>query len=1102
MIRNHSHDPISSVSDEPQVIPTASPFSPFVTIRRRGSMLATLVLFALSAAAPAFAEQTVPTTVDLTTFDLKSSNSDEISTEKTNTHAVLVRETSQPITGTIRFHQPKSRSDVLPDSDAEPEPKPEPKPERDEASVEAEAALWNVVVTSSANGQIVDRIRIACRDKTDQPTPQKPTPTNPDGQSSQRSGVGYELKGSQVLAPGVYDLRLEPSVTTNARWRDLLPWERGGAKAVEDSTIANAAPCSWTLVVVPSVSAAAKPETVVGEPKARDSRRCFVRWSNTPQLKSDDVAAASESPVSSRFTRIFSGGDREGPLPYQRWANALASIDQRLDTIVASSVDAIVLDLSNRSDGGGNSLACDESLTHYVHAKAQRLGLEVWEILPDEASSVRSASSSKSEIGTSDSDFITLARIASDSLDRSTSDRLSVAVFLRPPAGTIQGHFPPAMRTSGNPDLVWFGTRSDNPVDSMTTDEETLTTDATPASGSAFPLLQIDDAFASNAWLSDWVRWCLDSTQGPQSESVIGQVVIGQGLFVDESFFNGEVIPESASVRDAVQLWKLSWARDSRWLKRSAGSEKGSSTGVSTGSLVHVRHANIDSGTTLVCINQAPWPMRIQLPTAGLAAWTLSAPPTLESIRLTTPVSDSNGDTIVVPPSSVVVCHSTQPVASKIRFTAEIDGARHRKAMITRQVTAVVENLGLLGELAGITSRSHASVQSMVTAELSTGRERFAKTMVPPRPGSPDTETETNANRNGSLWSSDRWGFGRSVSRQSETDVRTPCRNLVINGGFESRHDLGIPGWMHAHHPADAVVLDSLVRCEGNNAIRMSGKTKTGSSSWLISREIMTPTAGRIGVSMSLRSEPDLTTDPADAGKSKQEEPAPPIEIRVAVEGERDGQPIRRTQTVSVPSDGKWQTGRVVLEWLDIDPARDRNLRLTIDNFAPTSIWIDDVVVTDYFASSAERTELQSLAYLAVQGLQHNDWQPAAKLLSNFWARDLLRVANRNSASMRTNPESELGLGPDASDGGRSHFDTRGMPAPMWRDTEINDRSDTLSGGKTATELLAPPATRPAQPPLSESAPPEPSDESKEKNEPPESIAGRIRSWLPAPLRF
>ncbi len=70
------------------------------------------------------------------------------------------------------------------------------------------------------------------------------------------------------------------------------------------------------------------------------------------------------------------------------------------------------------------------------------------------------------------------------------------------------------------------------------------------------------------------------------------------------------------------------------------------------------------------------------------------------------------------------------------------------------------------------------------------------------------------------------------------------------------------------------------------------------------------------------------------------------------------------------------------------------HLRLTIDSLSGGRVWIDDVQLHDRFPTEKERTELQSQAFLAVQGLQRGNLLPSGKLLQNHWARHLLSLGD------------------------------------------------------------------------------------------------------------
>ena len=63
------------------------------------------------------------------------------------------------------------------------------------------------------------------------------------------------------------------------------------------------------------------------------------------------------------------------------------------------------------------------------------------------------------------------------------------------------------------------------------------------------------------------------------------------------------------------------------------------------------------------------------------------------------------------------------------------------------------------------------------------------------------------------------------------------------------------------------------------------------------------------------------------------------------------------------------------------------------DSLSSGRIWIDDIRLHDQFPTVGERDELQSEAFLAVQGLQKSNLAPAGRLLKNGWAQHLLKLA-------------------------------------------------------------------------------------------------------------
>jgi hypothetical protein len=283
----------------------------------------------------------------------------------------------------------------------------------------------------------------------------------------------------------------------------------------------------------------------------------------------------------------------------------------------------------------------------------------------------------------------------------------------------------------------------------------------------------------------------------------------------------------------------------------------------------------------------------------------------------------------------------------------------------------------------------------------------------------------------------------------------------------------------------------------------------------LISKNIATPIAGRVAISMAVRGYREPRTNTANlrgaatplanptvgktslalsdssgpsslSGQNGGEGPAKTLTLRVALEGSLDGQPCRNWREVEVPVDGKWQDSTVVLEWLNIDVERTRDLRVTIDNLSDGIIWVDEIFVTDWFASRSERAELQSLAYLAVQGLQRDDVKAPAQLLNHFWAQQLLQFAMRRSGDSRraevSRPFVQPVFGRDAA-----------SPVAIAASSAAGLPMGNIVNGKMGTDPIRTPDVP------STVGDKQPRVDSSQQDS---GVTGKIRNWLPEPLRF
>jgi hypothetical protein len=234
------------------------------------------------------------------------------------------------------------------------------------------------------------------------------------------------------------------------------------------------------------------------------------------------------------------------------------------------------------------------------------------------------------------------------------------------------------------------------------------------------------------------------------------------------------------------------------------------------------------------------------------------------------------------------------------------------------------------------------------------------------------------------------------------------------NGSFETVGEMGLVGWLHAQHPPGCVVVDSKESSDGVKSIRLATDQAVSARTWLVSDTIEVPTSGRLAVSMALRgshhpekpvantasskNQPTASDQASNLAKTKQRITPPSDNVqrlRVSLEGTQAGVPIRKSAEVEIPCTETWQPRSIVLEVDSLDPSTTESLRLTIDSMTPGLVWIDDVRLHDDFSTARERTDLQTQAFLAVEGLHRGNLTPSANLLMNRWASRLLEQSNQ-----------------------------------------------------------------------------------------------------------
>ncbi|MEM6779042.1 MAG: hypothetical protein AAF670_15400 [Planctomycetota bacterium] len=559
-----------------------------------------------------------------------------------------------------------------------------------------------------------------------------------------------------------------------------------------------------------------------------------------------------------------------------------------------------------------------------------------------------------------------------------------------------------------------------------------------------------------DAWHKDWMNWV---TTTSSKSSSLGDILIDDALLV------------ATDTQQDIQLHQ--WMRQSsgRWCTAPESA------------LVQLYRVDSDDTTTLILFNQAPWAESVSIETLAETRWIgvsdnpISLPSGLRK-GMVVPQVTGNIAKVVVRPSGWVICQSTAPLADRLTYDSHLVGGDPAREELQGSVTTVIERLGLLSELRQIDQwhRSAGTESAVTSPDRSESRPRSLDRFLPSLTSmTPMTAIER-------LSRSSHHRIARPLVASSRADQVEG--GLITNGGFEPQDfpsesaDLsGIAGWMHAQHPTHAVIVDRDEPHTGQGCVRMIGIDSSGSQSWLISQPIGTPATGRLSVSLATRCEPSEASEDGSVSPTMESG-----RIRVAIEGRRGQQPCRHGEVIEIPADGRWQPRQLALQWIDLEPSRHGDLRLTIDNLSSSTVWIDDVYVTDWFASEEERNQLQRLAFLAVQGLQRSDRRPSAKLLQDFWAQQLVRF-QPTSLDVPEQPESKSA----ASDR---------MMTSSWRRNQAN----AVPVPSSRTPVSRPITNHaPASQPDIDDAEREPSEDSET---PSIGMADRLRRWLPSPLRF
>ncbi|MEZ6089193.1 MAG: hypothetical protein R3C05_14420 [Pirellulaceae bacterium] len=241
----------------------------------------------------------------------------------------------------------------------------------------------------------------------------------------------------------------------------------------------------------------------------------------------------------------------------------------------------------------------------------------------------------------------------------------------------------------------------------------------------------------------------------------------------------------------------------------------------------------------------------------------------------------------------------------------------------------------------------------------------------------------------------------------------------LANGDFErSASSLdSIPGWLAAQHPAESVKLARDAGVDGSQAVQLTNHGE-GARTWLLSHPFPAPTSGRLAIQTRI----------------KRDSKTPLVKLRLALEGRYRDRSIRRSVMItssaneSLPTD--WSAMPVGLEVTDLPVEGLDELRIAFDLVSPGTVWIDNVLLHDQFLTQAERKELQSQVFVAVERMRDGDLTAAGRLLDSYWGRYLLGLSNDRLQTADSNPRpptSELNS-PSIADRLRQW-----LPSPIWR---------------------------------------------------------------------
>lgn len=239
----------------------------------------------------------------------------------------------------------------------------------------------------------------------------------------------------------------------------------------------------------------------------------------------------------------------------------------------------------------------------------------------------------------------------------------------------------------------------------------------------------------------------------------------------------------------------------------------------------------------------------------------------------------------------------------------------------------------------------------------------------------------------------------RDIRRRANL-LRSPTPlESVTNHGFEAADQSKVDHWTFATGPGITVELDRRQPKEGGASLHVASRRSMAGEPapvvWIRSDPIPTPTTGRLAISAWLKT--------ADAKRQPM--------LRLAIEGQLDGQPYYRRANVGASEDGRETTllqegwSEFVFPLNDLPTTGLTDLQIGFDLMDEGELWIDKVQVFDLKFSDDELQTLLKSAYVADFQVEEGKVGDALHFVESYWPQFLRRNVPLEQTRVATLPE-------------------------------------------------------------------------------------------------